>query len=202
MIDKFSPETVREYPGLELFNRESCNGDRIVQLSDVDFNFRKEKLEIPRFKGNLRLAYFGTMGSLNGIISNEGVSIHNGFHRLLLMYSLVGEEGYVPVRMGDDGPITKVQEPSIGDELQSTIEKNDLPEIAVEEIKKLDTVESHYGLPLLWTFWNPRAWKRMLENYYYNDMVQQYVRGDRQGKKLTPQHEERLHTLFNSKEHS
>ncbi len=115
----FTKDTdVNAYPGAELWNPE-FNQTVLIKLQDI--NYLPPKLEefgeLDHPTSNLikigkmtKYAYFGNLSPIYGGFVNGAFSVWDGLHRLMLLYTLRGPEGYVCARNSNCGEITKVKE--------------------------------------------------------------------------------------------
>lgn len=183
---------VKDFPGLELMNPESCRGDQVIRLSQIAFLPKFFHIQPVKFLKNIQKAYFGVIDPIDGRVVNDngqsGLSIENGIHRLLVFYLLCGDQ-YLALRSRAEIPLPQK---SAFEELRGVIKRHRLVELAKREMDHIDLAEmtlrdsvKNFGL-----FIGAYNFSR---GVYYNSRLTDYLRGDRNRPcVLTSDHRARL----------
>lgn len=151
VIIKINKEIINShlYPGTE-FLREKNIGDFLVPMKFIDIEKREdlEKKMIPgRIYSLIEKIENEGISSLNGTNYKDYIDCHNGFHKFLLMYTLLGFEGNVPVRGIDK--IDNLKERRIFDIQKDKIYFNQILKnnIEVFEYIKENTIKNSFYKP-------------------------------------------------------
>ncbi len=142
----YDPATVDQYPGLEFVSPSinmSKEGWRAHVLPFTSLSSIPERFcgpEKQKLRTNVQLAYFGSWGFTHGYRVPEGISMHNGYHRTLLLYMFCGPTSYYTIEGVEGIEVLESSEKNqeLCTRLDTIIEQYGLHEVVAHELRMLD----------------------------------------------------------------